>query len=167
MWVMTWMRARTHRGHVEPMMKSYQKAEKARTFAIFASRPKSGRGALPHSPQLLWPCGEKHQLHCSAMEYSFSVWLGDHSASLQRSFEIVVSWVSMITPSKEKLQMIARHKLAAAFAVAAVIFGIGGGIVATHAVGNAGPPAPAVQGPNNSPAVDLPEPGDVPDGPGE
>lgn len=63
--------------------------------------------------------------------------------------------------------MIARHKLAAAFAVAAVIFGIGGEIVATHTVGNAGPPAPVVQGPDNGPAVDLPEPGDVPDGPGQ
>ena len=63
--------------------------------------------------------------------------------------------------------MIARHKLAAAFAVAAVILGIGGGIVATHAVGTAAPQTPAVQGPDNGPVVDLPEPGDVPDGPGE
>ena len=63
--------------------------------------------------------------------------------------------------------MIARHRLAAAFAVAAVILGIGGGIVATHAVGSAAPQAPAVQGPDNGPTADLPEPGDVPDGPGE
>jgi hypothetical protein len=63
--------------------------------------------------------------------------------------------------------MITRHKFAAALAVAAVILGIGGGIVATHAVGGASPQGPAVQGPQNGPVVDLPEPGDVPDGPGE
>ena len=63
--------------------------------------------------------------------------------------------------------MIARHKLAAAFAVAAVVLGIGGGIVATHAVGSATPQGPAVQGPVPGPVVDVPEPGDVPDGPGE
>ena len=33
--------------------------------------------------------------------------------------------------------MITRHKVAAAFAVAAVILGIGGGIAATHAMGSA------------------------------
>jgi hypothetical protein len=63
--------------------------------------------------------------------------------------------------------MITRHKLAAAVGVAAVILGIGGGIVATHAVGSAAPKSPAVQGPEPGPVVDLPEPGDVPDGPGE
>ena len=63
--------------------------------------------------------------------------------------------------------MITRHKFAAAFAVAAMILGIGGGLVATHAVGTAAPQAPAVQTPENGPAVDLPEPGDVPDAPGE
>jgi hypothetical protein len=68
---------------------------------------------------------------------------------------------------KENREMIARHKIAAAVAVTAVILGIGGGIVATHALGGATPPSPAVQGPNNGPVVDLPEPGDVPDGPGE
>lgn len=56
-----------------------------------------------------------------------------------------------------------RRNLAAAFAVAAVILGIGGGIAATHALGRAAPQAPTVQGPQNGPAVDLPEPGDTPD----
>ena len=59
--------------------------------------------------------------------------------------------------------MTTRHKVAGAFAVAAVALGIGGGIVATHAMGNATPQSPAVQGP----VADLPEPGDVPDGPGQ
>jgi hypothetical protein len=59
--------------------------------------------------------------------------------------------------------MATRHKAATAFAVAAVVLGIGGGIVATHSMGNAAPQSPAVQGP----VADLPEPGDVPDGPGQ
>jgi len=63
--------------------------------------------------------------------------------------------------------MVTRHKVAAGFAVAAVILGIGGGIAATHAMGSTAPQAPAVQGPENGPAVDLPEPGDVPDAPGQ
>jgi hypothetical protein len=63
--------------------------------------------------------------------------------------------------------MITRHTVAAGFAVAAVILGIGGGIAATHAMGSAAPQAPAVQGPEGGPAVDLPEPGDVPDAPGQ
>lgn len=63
--------------------------------------------------------------------------------------------------------MITRHKFAAAFAVAAVMLGIGGGIAAAQSVGSAAPQAPAVQGPENGPAVDLPEPGDVPDTPGQ
>ena len=63
--------------------------------------------------------------------------------------------------------MITRHKFAAAFAAAAVMLGIGGGIAAAQSVGSAAPQAPAVQGPENGPAVDLPEPGDVPDTPGQ
>lgn len=63
--------------------------------------------------------------------------------------------------------MITRHKFAAAFAVAAVTLGIGSGIAAAQSVGSAAPQAPAVQGPENGPAVDLPEPGDVPDTPGQ
>jgi hypothetical protein len=55
--------------------------------------------------------------------------------------------------------MITRHKVAAAFAVAAVILGIGGGMAATHAMGSAAPQAPAVQGPEGGPAVDMPEAG--------
>jgi hypothetical protein len=63
--------------------------------------------------------------------------------------------------------MITGHKFAAAFAVAAVMLGIGGGIAAAQSVGSAAPQAPAVQGPENGPAVDRPEPGDVPDMPGQ
>jgi len=63
--------------------------------------------------------------------------------------------------------MITRHKVAAAFAVAAVILGIGGGMAATHTMGSAAPQAPAVQGPEGGPAVDMPEPGDEPDAPGQ
>ena len=40
-------------------------------------------------------------------------------------------------------------------------------MAATHAMGSAAPQAPAVQGPEGGPAVDLPEPGDVPDAPGQ
>jgi hypothetical protein len=82
---------------------------------------------------------------------------------LQQLIAIVVPWTSMIASSEENHHMTTRHKAAAAFVVAAVALGIGGGIVATHAMGNATPPSPAVQGP----VADLPEPGDVPDGPGE
>jgi len=53
--------------------------------------------------------------------------------------------------------MITRHSLAAALGVAAVILGVGGGIVATHTVGSAHR-NPAVQGPEPGPVVDLPEP---------
>jgi hypothetical protein len=63
--------------------------------------------------------------------------------------------------------MITRHKVAAAFAVTAVILGVGGGIAATHAMGSAAPQSPAVQGPANSSPADLPEPGDVPDATGQ
>jgi hypothetical protein len=63
--------------------------------------------------------------------------------------------------------MSTRHKVAAGFAVAAVILGIGGGIAATHTTGSAAPQAPAVQGPESGPAVDLPETGDVSDAPGQ
>jgi hypothetical protein len=59
-----------------------------------------------------------------------------------------------------------RHKIIAALAAGAVTAGIGAGIAAAHPNGPAAPQAPTVQGPNNGP-VDLPEPGDVPDGPGE
>jgi hypothetical protein len=63
--------------------------------------------------------------------------------------------------------MITRHKIGAAFAVAALMLGIGGGIAAAHTMGSAVPQTPAVQGPANGPAVDVPEPGDVPDMPGQ
>ena len=62
--------------------------------------------------------------------------------------------------------MITRNKVAAAIAVAAVGVGIGG-IAATHALSSAAPQSPAVPGAHNGPVVDLPEPGDVPDGPGQ
>jgi hypothetical protein len=67
-----------------------------------------------------------------------------------------------------------RQKMIAGFATAAVVLGVGGGIVAMHAVGNAWPsavqgPTPAV--PGNGPDIpgqpDLPEPGDAPDAAGQ
>jgi hypothetical protein len=63
--------------------------------------------------------------------------------------------------------MITRNEVAAAIAVAAVSLGIGGGIAATHALSSAASKTPAVPGPHNGPVVDLPEPGDVPDRPGQ
>ncbi|HEX4560103.1 MAG TPA: hypothetical protein VH166_13150 [Mycobacterium sp.] len=62
--------------------------------------------------------------------------------------------------------MITRHKIAATLAAAAVVLGVGGGIAAVQSVSSAAPQAPAVQSPQSGPAVDLPEPGDVPDTPG-
>jgi hypothetical protein len=59
--------------------------------------------------------------------------------------------------------MSTRHKVTAAFAVAAAAVSIGAGIAVSHAMGSAAPQIPAVQGP----AADLPEPGDVPDVPGQ
>ena len=62
--------------------------------------------------------------------------------------------------------MITHQKIAAAFAVAAVL-GVGGGLGVAHSAGSPAPQAPAVQAPQNGPTVDLPEPGDVPDTPGQ
>ena len=63
--------------------------------------------------------------------------------------------------------MITRQKIAATFAVAAAVLSVGGGLGAARSVGSPAPQAPAVQAPQNGPAVDLPEPGDVADAPGQ
>ena len=63
--------------------------------------------------------------------------------------------------------MITHQKVAATFAVAAAVLSVGAGLGAAHSLGSAAPQAPAVQAPQNGPAVDLPEPGDVPDTPGQ
>ncbi len=63
--------------------------------------------------------------------------------------------------------MNARHKIAMAAGTAVVLLGLGGAVAAAHpfaGVPQAPPPAgPAV----DAPGPDLPEPGDVPDLPGQ
>jgi hypothetical protein len=67
-----------------------------------------------------------------------------------------------------------RQKVGIAFAIAAVMTGIGGGIAAAHSMSAPAPQGPALNAPANDPVdppdapgqPDLPEPGDVPDGPG-
>jgi hypothetical protein len=81
--------------------------------------------------------------------------------------------------------MTTRRKIALALAAAAALMGVGGAIAATNPVGGpsyqfAAPtsatpyptPVPAKWAPHQTPAptgptVDLPEPGDVPDAPGQ
>lgn len=59
--------------------------------------------------------------------------------------------------------MSTRRKIAAAFATAAVLIGVGGAIAAAYPLGGTPQQIPAPAGPS----VDLPEPGDVPDAPGQ
>lgn len=76
--------------------------------------------------------------------------------------------------------MKAHRKTVAGFAAAVAMVAIGGGIAAAHAIGSASSVVPFVQGPapaiatpapNNGPDIpgqpDLPEAGDMPDGPGQ
>jgi hypothetical protein len=55
------------------------------------------------------------------------------------------------------------RKIAVAFATVAVLIGVGGAIAAAHSLGGTPQQIPAPAGPS----VDLPEPGDVPDAPGQ
>ncbi len=60
-----------------------------------------------------------------------------------------------------------RFKIAVGCAGTAVLLGVGGGIAVALPTGAPVPQAPAVNGPDIPGQPDLPEPGDVPDGPGE
>jgi hypothetical protein len=59
--------------------------------------------------------------------------------------------------------MSTRRKCAVAFATVAVLVGVGAAIAAAHPLGGTPQQIPAPAGPS----VDLPEPGDVPDAPGQ
>jgi hypothetical protein len=59
--------------------------------------------------------------------------------------------------------MSTRRKFSVAIATVAVLIGVGGAIAAAHPLGGAPQQIPAPAGPS----VDLPEPGDVPDAPGQ
>jgi hypothetical protein len=61
-----------------------------------------------------------------------------------------------------------RHKIAAAFAGAALLLGAAGAVAAAHPIQTQRPQTPAVtdqpnDGPNTPGMPDLPEPGDTPD----
>jgi hypothetical protein len=71
------------------------------------------------------------------------------------------------TPRKEDTEMQTRHKVVAATVLAIATAGIGAGIAAAHPSTNPVPQAPVVQGPDVPGQPDLPEPGDVPDAPGQ
>lgn len=56
-----------------------------------------------------------------------------------------------------------RHKLAMVAGAAVVLLGLGGAVAAAHPFGGTAPQSPPPVGP----VVDVPEPGDVPDLPGQ
>jgi hypothetical protein len=76
-------------------------------------------------------------------------------------------WPSNATPREEiESHVKNRQKIAVSAAVVAVVLGVGGGIAAVHSFATS-PQAPTVQGPSDDVPghPDLPEPGDLPDGP--
>jgi hypothetical protein len=66
-----------------------------------------------------------------------------------------------------------RHMIAAAFGAAAVLLGVGGALAVANPFSAPAPQGPAVltdqpgNGPDLRGVVDVPEPGDTADGPGE
>jgi hypothetical protein len=66
-----------------------------------------------------------------------------------------------------------RHMIAAAFGAAAVLLGVGGALAVANPFSTPAPQGPAVltdqpgNGPDLPGVVDVPEPGDTADGPGE
>jgi hypothetical protein len=62
-----------------------------------------------------------------------------------------------------------RNVIAATVAAAVVLLGVGGAVAAAHPFSTPAPQGPAVitDQPGSTGVVDVPEPGDTPDGPGE